>query len=158
MVNKHFNTIHGFFGTAEYRIWQGFRNRCLNPKNKDYPRYGGRGITVHPDWIPKNSFMSFYDHVGARPSKLHSLDRIDNSKGYEPGNVRWATPKEQATNRTDCFYVIYLGVKINITQACESIKTSTARLRYWESKGMSLQDAFYLVQRKIDKENIAKFF
>lgn len=79
-----------------YDTWSGIRKRCLTTTSQAYPRYGGRGITVCPEW---DDFLTFVADVGPRPSALHSLDRIDNDGNYEPGNVRWATAKEQADNR-----------------------------------------------------------
>lgn len=90
------NTTHGLSRTEEYKIWKGIVKRCCNPNCSGYEYYGGRGITIHPQW--KNDFISFLDHIGKRPSKKHSVDRIDNSKGYVPGNVRWATRLEQNNN------------------------------------------------------------
>jgi hypothetical protein len=69
------------------------RNRCRNPKSKVYKYYGGRGIEFRFD-----SFEDFYAHIGPRPSRKHSLERIDNEGHYEKGNVRWATATEQAQN------------------------------------------------------------
>jgi hypothetical protein len=82
--------------SIEYMIWNGLRNRCNNPKDKNYPRYGGRGIAVCERW---NSYQRFLADMGRRPTPDHSIDRIDNDKGYEPGNCRWATPLEQGRNR-----------------------------------------------------------
>lgn len=89
--------IHGLSKTAEYACWSQIKARCLNKNHRAYPHYGGRGITIAPEW--ENDFEAFLFHVGPRPSSDHSLDRVDNDRGYEPGNVRWATWKEQQNNR-----------------------------------------------------------
>ena len=81
----------------EYMIWQAMKDRCLNPRNKFYSYYGGRGIQVCQEW--QNSFQVFLAHIGRRPARGLQLDRIDNSRGYQPGNVRWATKAEQMANR-----------------------------------------------------------
>jgi hypothetical protein len=83
--------------TVEYRAWANMKTRCLNPRIWNYDRYGGRGITVCNRW--SDSYEAFLADVGRRPSPTHSLDRIDVNGDYEPGNVRWATPTEQAQNR-----------------------------------------------------------
>lgn len=91
------NTRHGGTGSAEYRAWYAMRRRCNDPKNKAYKNYGGRGIRVCDEW--QNDFQAFLDHVGIKPSPDLSLDRIDNERGYEPGNVRWADQSTQSRNR-----------------------------------------------------------
>lgn len=88
----------GVEATPEYTAWASMKTRCLNSKIRNWHRYGGRGISVCPEWI--NDFEAFRACVGPRPSAQHSLDRYPNNDGnYEPGNVRWATPKEQQNNR-----------------------------------------------------------
>jgi hypothetical protein len=96
------NKRHGMRGSPEYSSWSAMKARCLDPGNKDYPRWGGVGITIHQEWI--DSFEAFYRDVGPRP-KGTSLDRIKAELGYRPGNVRWATPAEQARNRRDLVIV-----------------------------------------------------
>jgi hypothetical protein len=82
----------------EYRAWAQMIHRCTNPRNKNWKGYGGRGITVCPEW--QNDYLAFLNHVGQRPGPKYSLDRYPNNDGnYEPGNVRWATAKEQMNNR-----------------------------------------------------------
>jgi hypothetical protein len=83
--------------SKEYAAWYNMNRRCHNPKHIGYQDYGGRGITVHPEW--RDSPKAFLEYIGKAPSHKHSVDRIDNDKGYEPGNVRWATSKEQIHNR-----------------------------------------------------------
>ena len=78
-----------------YKSWQSMKQRCLNPNNKRYAAYGGRGITICERWL---EFANFYAEMGDRPVGL-TLERKDNSRGYEPGNCVWATYKEQANNR-----------------------------------------------------------
>jgi len=73
------------------------RRRCTDPNHPNWKWYGGRGISVCDDW--QQHFLHFFEHVGERPSPKHSLDRIDNDGNYEPGNVRWATAKQQQNNR-----------------------------------------------------------
>lgn len=91
------NRTHGMSGTSEYAIWEGIVRRCTNPRVKEWALYGGRGITVCDRW--RASFVNFLADVGARPSKRHSIDRYPDRNGnYEPGNVRWATQREQMRN------------------------------------------------------------
>lgn len=83
---------------SEYRIWQAMKKRCFYEKDKSYPRYGGRGITICKRW--RDSFQTFLRDMGKRPSKKRSIHRIDNDGNYEPKNCIWATSEEQAKNKT----------------------------------------------------------
>jgi hypothetical protein len=92
---------HGLFANGsepppEYWIWVGIKERCFNPKKRGFHVYGGRGITICDAW--KHDFLAFFAYVGPRPSRSHSIDRKNVNGHYEPGNVRWATKKEQALN------------------------------------------------------------
>ena len=81
-----------------YRSWKSMKWRCANTAPKDWKHYGARGIAVCPRWA--SSFEAFLADMGERPAGK-TLDRIDNDKGYEPGNCRWATASEQRRNRRD---------------------------------------------------------
>lgn len=97
-TGKVTNFKHGMVQRPEYRAWVSMKNRCFNRNNPSYAEYGGRGISIHPEWV--NDFVAFFEHIGPRPSPEHSLDRYpDNDGNYEPGNVRWATKKQQSENR-----------------------------------------------------------
>lgn len=91
---------HGMSNNHLFGAWNTMKQRCSNTKCQKYQSYGGRGIIVCEEW--KNSFQAFYDYVSKLPhfdEKGYSLDRINNDGNYEPGNVRWATTKDQNNNR-----------------------------------------------------------
>lgn len=104
-------TSHNLSQTPEYRICYLAIRRCVDPTTNDFEHYGGKAVpvTVHHDWhTPENlgigaARMTQYvlDSIGPRPSTRHQIDRKDNSKGYEPGNLRWATPSQNCRNRSN---------------------------------------------------------
>ena len=110
-------TTHGRRHSPEYKSWAGMVQRCTNPNEEAWADYGGRGITVYAGWI--NDPGAFMDYVGPRPTRRHSIDRIDNSRGYEPGNVRWASRREQNTNRRNTIFVNHLGQDRPLIEVCE---------------------------------------
>lgn len=97
-----------------YRTWGSIKRRCFNPNTPHYHRYGGRGITMHPEWAA--DFAKFADEVGEPYADNLSLDRIDNTKGYEPGNVRWATHREQSNNRENNVRYTYEGMTKTLSE------------------------------------------
>lgn len=99
-INKG-NLKHGYKNTGTYSSWASAKDRATNPKSKDFHRYGGRGIGMSERWMV---FENFLFDMGDRPDGK-TLDRINPMKGYELGNCRWATPKEQALNRMDVVFV-----------------------------------------------------
>lgn len=104
--------------TPEYRSWQMMKNRCHNPKARDYAYYGGRGISVCKRW--RDSYANFLADMGRRPTPMHTLDRKNNAKNYTPGNCRWATREEQARNRP------YASTKAWLLAEQLGVKRSTA--------------------------------
>lgn len=93
---------------AGHRAWCAIKGRCLNPRHKQYAAYGGRGVQICDRW--RESFGKFLADLGRRLSSEHSIDRIDNDRGYFPGNVRWATRNEQQQNRRSNVRVTVDGV------------------------------------------------
>lgn len=81
----------------EYRPWLNMKTRCRYENRRDYKNYGARGITVYEPW--QRDFAAFRAYIGPRPTRQHSIERIDNDGNYEPGNVRWATTSEQNKNK-----------------------------------------------------------
>ena len=111
-------TLNSLGKTSEYHIWHKMIRRCHNPISKDFPRYGGRGITVCERW---RDFRLFLEDMGLRPASKMQIDRIDNNKGYMPDNCRWVTPKEQANNRRNSLYLTFLGETRTISGWAENI-------------------------------------
>lgn len=93
---------HGKTYTPEWNTWRGIIKRCYQPSQQTYKHYGARGITVCDRWRGQFGFRNFLKDMGERPSVAHSIDRIDNDKGYYPQNCRWATKSEQSRNRKVC--------------------------------------------------------
>lgn len=130
---------HRMRQSAEYRIWMHMKTRCLNPKSRAYPRYGGRGITMCRDWI--DSFEAFYRDMGVRPSSKHSIDRIDNDGNYEPSNCRWALPSTQGANRSSVRIIKYNGISDSMAGWSRRTGIPYMKLRRRIIDGWSLERA-----------------
>lgn len=107
------NTKHGGVGTRLYREWSGIIQRCTNPNDTSWERYGAKGITVCEDWKRFELFKEwalshgYADHL--------TIDRIDSSKGYHPDNCRWASVREQANNKQRTIWIEYEGERMQLS-------------------------------------------
>lgn len=121
------NTTHGMSGSPEYMSWLSMVSRCTNPKDASFHRYGGRGIKVCQEWV--DNFSAFYSHIGDRPTG-HTLDRIDNNKDYEPGNVRWSTIHQQNRNTRRNLYIEYDGQRLVVADWAKKLGIPQATILY----------------------------
>ena len=118
------NRTHGQSETRLYFVWRNMLNRCFNSKVRDYPNYGGRGITVCQEW--KEDFQVFSDwafangYNGTAKRGEYTLDRVDTNGNYEPSNCRWITIKEQTNNQRSNHVVIFNGEKYTLAQLAEA--------------------------------------
>lgn len=132
-----FATKHGYAVpgsvSKEYRVWCSMKRRCYSKKDKSYPRYGGRGITVCDRW--KDSFQNFIDDMGDCPPKM-SIERKNNSQGYSPKNCEWADAVAQANNKRNNRIVTINGKAMTVAQWARSIgiKLGTAHMRLYRER------------------------
>lgn len=103
--------VHGLANHYIYGIYCGIKQRCCNPNSDCFKDYGGRGITLCDRWM--NSVADFYADMGDRPTPAHTIERIDNAKGYEPGNCKWATRAEQNENTRQTKLITFDGVTLS---------------------------------------------
>lgn len=125
---------HGGKGTHMYRVWSRMKERCYRAKNDNCHVYGGRGITVCRRW--RASFLDFLRDVVQPPSPKHTLDRKNTEGHYEPGNVRWATPKEQGRNKRTNHVVTINGKTRCLAEWVEIYNISRATVKGRISRGV----------------------
>ncbi len=121
------NLSHGMSGTLVHGIWASMIQRCYNPKVKAHATYGARGITVCQRW--RDSFATFLDDMGERPSLQHSIDRIDTDGNYCPENCRWATMKQQGRNRRNNRMITHKGETLCLSEWAERAGLSLNALK-----------------------------
>ncbi len=125
---------HGMRYSPEYRIWKGIIQRCENPANPNFARYGGgRGISVCREW--RADFLKFFHDMGRRPSHSHLLIRIDKDFGYSASNCAWATRLVEADNRRRRHVVIYQGQKHCLAFVCRALRLSQRSVEYEMARG-----------------------
>lgn len=132
--------------SKEWSAWDHMKRRCGNPNDASYKWHGAKGITVCDRWL--HSFENFLQDVGLAPSPKHSLDRFPNQKGnYEPGNVRWATAKEQANNMSSNRIIEAFGQKRTVSQWGEVLGLNKGTIHTRLKLGWSDQDALSMSHR-----------
>jgi hypothetical protein len=129
--NSTHGHTRGYGTTLEYKSWLEMIHRCCCTTSASYGSYGGRGITVCDEW--RHSFEQFLADMGPRPSREHSIDRIDNDGPYSKSNCRWATRKQQCRNRRSSRFVSYDGQSRTLAEWSEitGIKQHTLNRRLW---------------------------
>ena len=139
------NLIHGHScypnngrATKEYNSWSMMRRRCLSEKCQDYPRYGGRGITICERW---DSFELFLADMGKAPSKRHSIERNDNDGPYSPDNCRWAPPIEQRRNQERVYTLEHNGMSLTPAEWAVRTGISNKRIHARLKRGWSVAAA-----------------
>lgn len=143
--HKGLNRCHGESrsggrpGTPEYRAWISMIDRCYTPTSTSYDRYGAVGVTVCDEW--RASYEAFLSHVGRMPTPGLQLDRIDNERGYEPGNVRWASRTTQSRNRRVTIRLRFKGVERPLTEWAELLGLDAWRIRARLRRGLSVREA-----------------
>ena len=112
----------------DYSVWMNMKMRCYDKGSISYVNYGARGIKVCKRW--ENSFLNFISDMGKRPSKQHSLDRIDNDGDYKPSNCRWAIPKVQAYNRRTTVWITTDNGKYTTLDFCKLMGFDKFHLKF----------------------------
>ena len=115
---------------AAYYCWTSMISRCTKSTNNSYQYYGARGVQVCAEWVGPSGFAHFIEHIGPRPSTLHQVDRINTLLGYEPGNVRWATPLEQGRNRRDNRLIEFQGESLCVAEWADRLGMDTKGMVY----------------------------
>jgi hypothetical protein len=130
--------LHGGCGTLTYARWKSMMQRCNTPSCGNYKYYGALGVTVCDHW---HDFPNFRDDMGECPDRSMTLDRIENAKGYEPGNCRWITQAEQNKNRTHCVMLEHDGVTKNVADWAADIGMTANALSMRLRLGWSVEKA-----------------
>lgn len=128
---------HGMYGSPTWKSWDAMKQRCTNPRSKDWPNYGGRGIVMDDRWM---SFQCFLEDMGARPDG-HTLGRQDNDGPYTKANCRWETGLEQNNNRRSSRLIEYAGRCQSVAQWAREIGMSRHTLLNRLNAGWSIQEA-----------------
>lgn len=138
---------HGQSDRPIYNIWTKMRSRCQNQKNKDFARYGGRGIRVCERWQTFSNFLADMGH----PPKGGTIERKDNDGPYSPDNCVWADRKTQGRNTSSNLIVSFGGERVPLAVACERLGLKRNAVYMRMHRGMSFQDAISIAWERIAK-------
>ena len=142
---------HGLSRTREYNIWANMKDRCFNPNSCNFPKYGGRGITVCDRWL---SFENFIADMGFRPSESHSIERKSNDGDYTPDNCVWATPMEQQRNRRKSEFAGVRQIDNGRWRVQIPIKGKYKHIGYFDTQDEALK-ARQLAEQKYWKKDVS---
>lgn len=135
---------HGLQTHPLYQVYKNMIRRCSDPLDRDYPDYGGRGITVCPRWSdPETGLQAFVADMSRSWAPGLQIDRVNNSGPYSPGNTRWATPKRNSRNRRSNRIVSYQGQEMTLAEACERSGVDYYRTAQRIHKGVPERLWFY---------------
>ncbi len=144
-------TKHGHANSLEYRIWGTMIARCDKPDHISYPDYGAKGVTVCERW--RNSVADFINDMGPRPSRKHSIDRIDSAGNYEPSNCRWASPKEQSRNTSRNRFITHNGETLTLAEWGERAGVRAGLIGSRLKAGWPMEDALTRAVMPMSRRN-----
>lgn len=153
LVASFFQDGHKKNNPELYKTWQLMKNRCYNKNCKKYSYYGGRGIKVCTRWLGPNGFNNFFKDMGEKPSKNHSLDRIDTNGDYCPENCQWATWEEQENNRRINVHYEYNNTKLTLPQWSRRLNISYSTLLHRRKKGLMPPELFAPIDTRYSRQN-----
>lgn len=122
----------------EYTAWQCMKSRCFYEGNNKFEHYGGRGITVCPEWL---EFERFYADMGDRPEGNYSLERKDNDRDYSPENCVWASQTQQVRNRSITLRYTIGGVTLALAEWCEKAELTYNCVYKRLKRGLDIEEA-----------------
>jgi hypothetical protein len=143
-------TKHGMWGSPTWQSWEAMKKRCLNPSNRGYKDYGGRGITICQEWV--DSFEAFLRDMGERPEGK-TLDRKNNSEGYSKANCQWSDLKTQQKNRRSCVYITFNGKTQTLYDWSVETGINETTIKYRLDHGWSAGQALTAKKHSINRWN-----
>lgn len=137
---------HGKSNKAEYNSWHSMVQRCHNKNNPNYTHYGAKGVFVCHEWL--FDFERFHSDMGDKPSKKHTIDRIDVTQGYSASNCKWSSKDEQANNKRNTKFLELDDKRLSISQWAKEIDLNPATIRMRLRNGWSVSEALRTEKHK----------